>query len=114
HLLLLQTTCPSGDGYGRKRRGISKRQADAAPAIDDISVGTTVTIAAEEVILEGPAENDEVCMNKSGFVAGIVGLSLSLLIAVVATVYMARKLKERKKALDKANGTGMTSVAMDL
>ncbi|XP_069102022.1 uncharacterized protein [Argopecten irradians] len=30
------TTCPSGDGYGRKRRGISKRQADAAPAIGSI------------------------------------------------------------------------------
>ena len=50
--MLLQVSCASGStGYGRKRRDISKRQADAS-VFDTVSVGATLKIAAEEVILE--------------------------------------------------------------
>ncbi|XP_033725803.1 uncharacterized protein LOC117315629 [Pecten maximus] len=93
------TACPSGNGYGRKKRGISKRQANPSPAIDDISVGTTVTIAAEEVILEASEDDTDICINKAGFVAGIIGLSSSLLIACVMAIFMARKLQTKMKAL---------------
>ncbi|XP_060076171.1 uncharacterized protein LOC132555828 [Ylistrum balloti] len=105
------TTCPSGNGYGRKKRGISKRQANPAPAIDDISVGTTVTIAAEEVILQTPDDDTDVCMNRTGFIAGLILLIIALIIVLVTAVFMGRKYHEKKDALQKLNG-GMTSVAM--
>ncbi|XP_069102481.1 uncharacterized protein [Argopecten irradians] len=105
-------TCSNGgSGYGRKKRGIMKRQADAAPAIDDISVGTTVTIAAEEVILQTPDEDTDVCMNRGGFVAVLIITIIVLVISLVIAVYMGRKYHEKKDALSKLNG-GMTSVAM--
>ncbi|XP_033725957.1 uncharacterized protein LOC117315715 [Pecten maximus] len=105
------TTCPSGDGYGRKKRGISKRQANPSPAIDDISVGTTVTIAAEEVILQTPDDDTDVCMNRAGFIAGLIITILALIVVMAIAVYMSRKYQEKKGALNKLNG-GMTSVAM--
>ncbi|XP_060076164.1 uncharacterized protein LOC132555821 [Ylistrum balloti] len=98
-------TCPSGNGYGRKKRGISKRQASPTPAIDDISVGTTVTIATEEVILQSPDRESDVCMNKGGFIAGVITVLVVLTVVLVIIVYITRKFQESKDVVGKLNGS---------
>ncbi|OWF38694.1 uncharacterized protein LOC110465984 [Mizuhopecten yessoensis] len=103
-------TCSGGNGFGRKKRGISKRQADPTSGIDDISVGASVTIAAEEVILQTPDVDDDVCMSKAGFIVGLLALLGALIIVTLAVVFMARKHQEKRDALNKLGG--MTSVSM--
>ena len=59
-----QTTCPSGaNGWGRKRRDVrdiivsggmrQRRDADDKTPFDDISVGTTLRVVADKVVIEG-------------------------------------------------------------
>lgn len=51
-LTYIQTTCSDGiDSYGRKKRAIAKRQAEEND-VEDISVGSSISISTEEVIIE--------------------------------------------------------------
>ncbi|KAH3752848.1 hypothetical protein DPMN_187474 [Dreissena polymorpha] len=50
----LQTTCTDGEtSYGRKKRNVAKRQTPEDSGIDNISVGSALSITTEEVIVEG-------------------------------------------------------------
>ncbi|XP_052097662.1 uncharacterized protein LOC127732620 [Mytilus californianus] len=98
------TTCQSGEnGFGRKRRDVmdvivsgslrQKRGADDNSPFDDINVGSTLRIIANDVVIEDDDGNDNVCMNKLPLILGLIAFIVAILSSAAAVVYLYRKLR---------------------
>lgn len=107
------TTCGDGSSsYGRKKRGIEKRQAADDNVVEDISVGSSISITTEEVVIEAAEENDDLCMNQGLFIAIIIIMVGGLVASSIAAVMMFRKLQEKASILNKLNGGHLGHVSM--
>jgi len=104
------TTCGDGStSYGRKKRDITKRQADDS-GIEDVSVGSSIAISTDQVVIESPEETNALCMNQGLFVALIIIMVGGLIASSVVTVIMYRKLQEKSTILKKLNPNHLTSM----
>ncbi|XP_076090280.1 uncharacterized protein LOC143062483 [Mytilus galloprovincialis] len=100
------TTCSSGDnGWGRKRRNVmdvivsgslrQKRAADDTSPFDDINVGSTLRIIANDVVIEDGDDNGEVCIDKWPMILGLLALLIAFLSSAGAVIYLYRKLSAK-------------------
>ncbi|XP_045177273.2 uncharacterized protein LOC123537539 [Mercenaria mercenaria] len=106
------TTCSDGiDSYGRKKRAIAKRQAEDN-AVEDISVGSSISIATEEVVIQSPEDNNSLSLSPLLFVILMIIMVGGLASTTAATMILFRKLQAKAGILKKLNsGNAMTSVA---
>lgn len=108
-------TCPSttcGDGsqsYGRR-----KRQAEDDDAgLENINVGSSISITTDEVVIQADDNEDGICMNSGLFVALVIILVSGLVATTVVSAIMFKKLQEKATILKKLNpGSHMTSMPM--
>ncbi|XP_053404965.1 uncharacterized protein LOC123556033 [Mercenaria mercenaria] len=102
------TTCTDGSSsYGRKKRSLTKRQAEPDNVVEDISVGTSLKIATDEVVIEGPGDESDVCLNQGVFIVLIIFLVGGMLASTIAAVVMFKKLQEKAGILSKLGGSSM-------
>ncbi|XP_053383680.1 uncharacterized protein LOC123535911 [Mercenaria mercenaria] len=97
------TTCVDGiDSYGRKKRAIAKRQAEEN-AVEDISVGSSISIATEEVVIQSPEDNNNLCLSVALFLILIIIMAGGLVSTTVSTVILFRKLQVKAAILKQLN-----------
>lgn len=102
------TTCAdSSQSYGRK-----KRQAEEDPSgLENINVGSSISITTDEVVIEADAEEHGICMASGLFVAIVIILVSGLVATTIVSAVMFRKLQEKSGILKKLNpGSHMTSM----
>ncbi|KAL4219721.1 hypothetical protein ACF0H5_020135 [Mactra antiquata] len=108
------TTCADGSSsYGRKKRSLTKRQAPTDDnAVEDITLGSSLRIATDEIIIEGgPGDTSELCMNQGLFIVVVLLLTGGLIAASIAAVIIYRKLQEKTEIFNKLNGSMSIPVA---
>ncbi|KAH3710042.1 uncharacterized protein LOC127857978 isoform X2 [Dreissena polymorpha] len=108
------TVCTDGQtSYGRKKRHVARRQVDEDKDIENISVGSVLSITSEEVIIGAPNDDGDVCTSQGLFVL-ILNVMIAVVVATaVSAVLMYRKLQEKSRIISKFNSdthmTGLTS-----
>ncbi|XP_052783211.1 uncharacterized protein LOC128219441 [Mya arenaria] len=103
------TVCTDGqNSYGRKKRQAEDQDND----VDEISVGSSIKITTEEVVIEAPEANDDLCMNQGLFIALIIIMTGGLVATTIAAVMMFRKLQEKAGILSKLSGGQLSHMPM--
>ncbi|XP_060603786.1 uncharacterized protein LOC132756671 isoform X2 [Ruditapes philippinarum] len=100
------TTCSDGFvSYGRKKRALAKRQAEENN-MEDISVGSSISITTDEVTIESPDDDNNTCMNSAAFAALMTVLTAGMVSSFGAFVVVFRKFMDNKRVLMHLNSKG--------